>query len=148
MTIRRKRIPPGRGNTYLYEQKSVRRNGKVRTKHVRYIGRSGGGGEVVVRAADGSVVPNSSDARRARGRTNYPPPLVRRKTVKTHRDGDAIYRVQSAGDGRLYLDVQNRKHSGAGLNARVREGVTAGAAIRHVEKNRGRFLGEIIEHDG
>lgn len=39
--IRTKEIPPGSGNFYDYEVESVREGGKVRQKHVRYLGKAG-----------------------------------------------------------------------------------------------------------
>ncbi|MDD4860195.1 MAG: DDE-type integrase/transposase/recombinase [Dehalococcoidales bacterium] len=39
--IRSKEIPPHSGNWYDYEVKSVNENGKIRQKHIRYIGKSG-----------------------------------------------------------------------------------------------------------
>lgn len=41
--IREKEIPPGSGNRYLYEVENHRVGQKVVQKHIRYIGRSGGG---------------------------------------------------------------------------------------------------------
>ncbi|MFH1032153.1 MAG: DDE-type integrase/transposase/recombinase [Chloroflexota bacterium] len=39
--IRAKEIPPRSGNWYDYEVKSVNENGKIRQKHIRYIGKHG-----------------------------------------------------------------------------------------------------------
>lgn len=42
--IRAKEIPPGSGNWYDYEVENHREGDKVVQKHIRYIGRAGGGG--------------------------------------------------------------------------------------------------------
>jgi len=39
--IRKKEIPPGSGNWYQYEVKTVHEGGKVRQKVVRYLGKLG-----------------------------------------------------------------------------------------------------------
>jgi len=38
--IRKKEIPPSSGNFYLYEVESYREQGKVRQRHIRYIGKA------------------------------------------------------------------------------------------------------------
>jgi hypothetical protein len=39
--IRTKEIPPGSGRLYKYEVESYRESGKVKQRHIRYIGRAG-----------------------------------------------------------------------------------------------------------
>ena len=47
--IRAKEIPPGSGNWYDYEVKSVWNGGKVRQQVIRYIGKSSEDGRSIVK---------------------------------------------------------------------------------------------------
>lgn len=51
-----------KGNIYFYSQRSYRQNGKVKTKHVKYIGTSGSGSGYFSSAGNSSnVVPNRDE---------------------------------------------------------------------------------------
>lgn len=78
MVIRQKNI---KGNSYWYEQRSERVGGKVKTRHVRYIGKAGG------RGGDGQAA-GVAVSKKTEGFIEE----VETKKPKTAREGLAIYR--------------------------------------------------------
>lgn len=104
MTIRTKEIPPGSGNFYTYEQKSVRNGSKVETRHVRYIGKGGD--------ASGAVVPKGAPFFNETSRDGA--------TTYSHRDQDSQMDLVQRGNTITIVNVEvNENARGKGIGSKL-----------------------------